>query len=109
MQQQHRVDSLQCCWWHLLAVVVVVAVAVAVAAAQLLLSLWPRTRYTFRSESVCHLCHTFVVAVVVVNVADVPHVAHVAIAVAVVAFHLAPCSLSLPNWMRRDSRCQAVS
>lgn len=50
---------------------------------QLLLSLWPRTRYTFRCESVCHLCHTFVVAVVVVNVADVAHVAIAAAAAAV--------------------------
>lgn len=53
---------------------------------QLLLSLWPRTRYTFRCESVCHLCHTFVVAVVVVNVADVAHVAiAAAVLVAIVA------------------------
>lgn len=66
---------------------------------QLLLSLWPRTRYTFRCESVCHLCHTFVVAVVVVNVADVAHVAIAAVLVAIVAvvvpvsFFLLPAQL----------------
>lgn len=76
---------------------------------QLLLSLWPRTRYTFRCESVCHLCHTFVVAVVVVNVADVAHVA-IAVAAAVLVAIVVPVSFCcLPNWMRRDSRCQAVS
>lgn len=80
---------------------------------QLLLSLWPRTRYTFRCESVCHLCHTFVVAVVVVNVADVAHVAiavALAAAAAVLVAIVVPVSFCcLPNWMRRDSRCQAVS